>query len=88
MCLIEAVDPQDKPLGEAGLLDLVGRLDLAAPERASRALIENLDHYRGGGNPEDDQTFLLLKHTAGKPRRLSLREKIDVYAKVFGLKSV
>jgi hypothetical protein len=44
--------------------------------------------YRGGRTPEHDQTFLLLKHTAGKPRRLSLREKIDVYTKVFGLKRV
>jgi phosphoserine phosphatase RsbU/P len=86
--LVEALGPQEKPLGEEGLLDLAARLDLASPETAARTLIENLDRYRGGRTPEDDQTFLLLKHTAGKRRRISLREKIDVYAKVFGLKRV
>jgi sigma-B regulation protein RsbU (phosphoserine phosphatase) len=86
--LIEALDPQEKPLAEEGLLDLVAGLDLTSPETAARALIDSLDRYRGSRIAEDDQTFLLLKHTAGKPRRLSLREKFDVYAKVFGLKRV
>jgi serine phosphatase RsbU (regulator of sigma subunit) len=86
--LVEAHNPQDKPLGEAGLLELTAELDLASPETAARTLIANLDCFRGGRPAEDDQTFLLMKHTAGKRRRLSLREKIDVYAKVFGLKRV
>jgi serine phosphatase RsbU (regulator of sigma subunit) len=86
--LVEVADPQDKPLGETGLIDLVGRLDLGSPERASRELIHSLDRYRGDRSAEDDQTFLLLRHTGDGRRRLSLREKIGVYAKVFGLKRV
>jgi serine phosphatase RsbU (regulator of sigma subunit) len=86
--LVEAVDPRDQPLGEAGLLDLVSRIGHGAPERASRDLIEGLDRYRGGRRAEDDQTFLLLRHTGDGPRRMSVREKIGVYARVFGLKRV
>jgi serine phosphatase RsbU (regulator of sigma subunit) len=85
---VEAVDSQDKPLGEAGLLDLVSRLNLNEPDKASRSLLASLDQYRGGHPAEDDQTFLLLRHTGTRPPRLSVREKIDVYAKVFGLKRV
>src|SRR5258708_3829430 len=85
---VEALDPHEKPLGEAGLLELVSRLNLNEPEKASRALAASLDQYCGGRPAEDDQTFLLLKHTGAKRRRMSLREKIDVYAKVFGLRRV
>jgi sigma-B regulation protein RsbU (phosphoserine phosphatase) len=86
--LVEAVDPQDKPLGENGLLDLIRRLDLTAPEQASQSLIASLNDYRGARGAEDDQTFLLLRHTGRGPRRMSVREKLGVYAKVIGLKRV
>jgi len=86
--LVEALDRREQPLGEAGLLDLVSRLNLDEPQKAPRALLTSLDHYRSGRPAEDDQTFLLLRHTGARPPRLSVREKIDVYAKVFGLKRV
>jgi serine phosphatase RsbU (regulator of sigma subunit) len=86
--LVEAVNPKGEPLGEAGLLEIVRRLDRSAPEGASRMLIENLQRYRGGRPAEDDETLLLLRHTGTRRRRMSLREKIDVYVKLFGLKRV
>ncbi len=85
---VEALNPHEKPLGEAGLLDLVNRLNLNEPEKAPRALVASFNDYCGGRPAEDDQTFLLLKHTGAGRRRMSLREKIDVYAKVFGLRRV
>jgi sigma-B regulation protein RsbU (phosphoserine phosphatase) len=86
--LLEALDPHEKPLGETGLLELVRRLDLNEPEKAPTALAASLNDYCGGRPAEDDQTFLLLKHMGAKRGRMSLREKIDVYAKVFGLRRV
>ena len=86
--LIEASDPHDQPLGETGLVELVDRIDLSAPENLPGTLMARLNDYRGGRSADDDQTFLLLRHREGKTRRLSLRDKIDVYAKVFGLKQV
>ncbi|HLJ09742.1 MAG TPA: PP2C family protein-serine/threonine phosphatase [Planctomycetaceae bacterium] len=86
--LVEAADRNGALLGETGLLEMVRRLKQPAAEQIPRALIEALDRFRGGCDPEDDLTFLLLRHTAGPRRRMSLREKLNVYAKVFRLKRV
>lgn len=86
--LVEATNAQGEMLGEERLLELVRRLDFTEPGHAVQALLAELDRYRAGQPQEDDTTFLLLSHNAGHPRKLSLLETLDVYAKVFGLKSV
>jgi serine phosphatase RsbU (regulator of sigma subunit) len=84
----EAVDTTGRVLGEQGLLELARELDPADPTRLGRELTTALDRFRGGRPPEDDVTLLALHHNGSPPKRLSLGEKFDVYAKVFGLKSV
>ena len=37
---------------------------------------------------EDDTTLLVLFHNDGGARRLGFASKLDVYAKVYGLKAV
>jgi len=86
--LIEAADEAGTPLGEAGLLALARGLDAARPAAFGPALIAAVEHHRAGNPPEDDLTLLTLHHTAGPAPRQSIGEKLDVYAKVFGLKSV
>jgi serine phosphatase RsbU (regulator of sigma subunit) len=86
--LIEAASPADRPLGEEGLLDLARGLDQADPSLLGRDLLAAVDRYRGGRPSDDDVTLLVLRHSATGPRRLSLGEKLDVYAKVFHLKAV
>ena len=86
--LIEMRNAHDEPLGERGLLEIVRSLDLMRSPQAAQALGARLEAFRDGRSVDDDQTFLLLRHSPGLPRRISLREKIDVYAKVFRLKNV
>jgi serine phosphatase RsbU (regulator of sigma subunit) len=86
--LPEATDPDGRPLGEAGLLELVRGLDVTDPMKVAGALRARLEAYRGGQAPADDLTFLLLHHTAGSPPRLTLGQTLDVYAKVLGLRPV
>jgi serine phosphatase RsbU (regulator of sigma subunit) len=86
--LTEAASPEGRQLGEAGLLDLVRLLDVSDPATLAGALLGRLEAYRGGQAPEDDLTFLLLYHTAGRSPRLTLGQTLDVYAKVLGLKRV
>jgi serine phosphatase RsbU (regulator of sigma subunit) len=86
--LTEATDPSGRPLGEAGLLELVRFLDVTDPTKVADALHARLEAYRGGEAPADDLTFLLLHHNAGGPPRLTLGQTLDVYAKVLGLKRV
>jgi phosphoserine phosphatase RsbU/P len=86
--LTEAASATGHQLGEAGLLDLVRRLDPSDPAMLPSAIIAALDEYRGGKAADDDVTFILLSHNAGATRRPGLGETLKVYAKVFGLKSV
>ncbi len=86
--LMEAMDPAGAMLGESGLLRLIQGLDLDTPDRLGRALLGAVRDYRAGGAAEDDETLVVLRHDGGPPRRPSIGEKLDVYAKVFGLKGV
>jgi phosphoserine phosphatase RsbU/P len=86
--LTESSGPGGEMLGEQGLLDVVQTIDAANPRAMSAVLVDRLERFRGGRPADDDATFLLLHHNASHPRRLSVRQKLDVYAKVFHLKQV
>ena len=43
-------------------------------------------HHRGDRPADDDVTLLCLRHDGRGPRRRSLGERLDAYAKVFGLR--
>ena len=85
--LSEASDETGRMLGEEGLLELARGLEATEPARIGPALLSKIDHHRGGRPADDDVTLLTLVHNGGGPRPPSLREKVDVYAKVFGFKS-
>ena len=84
--LTEAADPSGQLLGEEGLLRLLQGLDPGEPRLLGPALLAGIEQHRAGRPPDDDVTLLVLAHNAEGPRRRSLGEKLDVYAKVFGLK--
>ena len=86
--LIEAADASDSLLGENGLLEIARGLDPSAPDRLGPGLVEGVRRHRSGVAAEDDVTLLVLHHNGGPPRKPSIGEKLDVYAKVFGLKTV
>jgi serine phosphatase RsbU (regulator of sigma subunit) len=87
--LSETADPSGALLGETGLLQSARELDsLASPATVGKALLQKIARYRRTASAEDDATLLVLFHNGAGARRLSLGEKLDVYAKVFGLKPV
>ncbi len=88
--LSEAADPGGKLLGEEGLLAAARRLDLSDPRPGviGPALVEAVSSHREHRAAEDDVTLVVINHNASATPRLSLGEKVDVYAKVFGLKAV
>jgi sigma-B regulation protein RsbU (phosphoserine phosphatase) len=88
--LIEAADPEGRMLGESGLLETARRLELtgASPSTIGAALREAVANHRQGQPAADDVTLVVVRHNAGPSPRLSLAQKLDVYAKVFGLKPV
>jgi serine phosphatase RsbU (regulator of sigma subunit) len=86
--LTESVGADGQLLGEQGLTELLRSLDAEQPEQMAGAIAGRLAQHRDGRPAEDDETFLLLHHNASGPKHLSLAEKLDVYAKVFGLRKV
>ena len=75
-------------LGEEGLLQIVGTLDTSLPARLGPNLITAIENHRGGQPADDDLTLVVLQHNGKGPKRLTITDKLDVYAKVFRLKSV
>ena len=86
--LTEAMDPSGAMLGEQGLLSVARGLDVSEPTGFGPALLGRIRSHRAGKAADDDVTLLVLHHNGGPPRKPSLGEKVDIYAKVFGLKSV
>jgi phosphoserine phosphatase RsbU/P len=84
--LTEAEDPLGRLLGEEGLLNLARGLDPSDPREFGRTLMAAIENYRGGKPADDDVTLLVLMHNGGGSRPPKLSEKLDVYAKVFGLR--
>ena len=87
--LIEAKDPAGRDARRGGPAGPRAGAGPRRPHGVGPAVRRRRrDHHRGERPADDDVTFLVLHHNAGPPRRPSLGEKLDVYAKVFGLKSV
>ncbi len=86
--LIEAHDGSGNMLGEEGLRTIAAKLDPNNLANLGPAILAGVEAHRGGAIPDDDVTLVVLRHTARGPKHLSVAEKIDVYAKVFGLKTV
>jgi serine phosphatase RsbU (regulator of sigma subunit) len=84
--LSEATDAAGQMLGEAGLLAIARNLDVRNPVGLGPALLEAIARYHGGMPADDDATLLVLHHNAGPSPRLTIPQKLDVYAKVFGLR--
>jgi phosphoserine phosphatase RsbU/P len=88
--MIEAADPAGKLLGESGLLAAAQDLDLTAtaPRAIGSGLLSAVSRYRGMASADDDVTLIVLHHNGSASPRLSVAQKVDVYAKVFRLKPV
>jgi serine phosphatase RsbU (regulator of sigma subunit) len=85
--LIEARGHDHKLLGEQGLRELAERINPTEPSRVGSCLIQLVEDHRAG-NADDDLTLVTIFANGNRPNRLSLGQKLDVYAKVFGIKHV
>ena len=84
--LTEAMDPEGRLLGEDGLLAIARSLDLSDPHQIAPALIDAIDRHRSGKPADDDLTLLTLFHNARGPHRWSIASRLDVYAKLLGIR--
>jgi len=74
-------------LGERGLLAVARELDPGDP-RQGRSGPARRRRPPPRRPADDDVTVLVLHHNAGPTPRMSVGQKLDVYAKAFGLKAV
>ncbi len=81
----ESRDPQDRMLGEEGMLNLLRGLDPHRPEHLGHALVAAVDSYRGHRPVEDDVTVMVLRHNAGNPPPLSIGQMIKLAGIMIGV---
>lgn len=84
--LTEAHDIQGKFLGEDGLLRIVSGLATDHIREIGGSLLQGIRDFSGSCPAEDDVTILVLKFIAGRRRTPGVREKLNAYAKLLGLK--
>ncbi|HNO78451.1 MAG TPA: PP2C family protein-serine/threonine phosphatase [Phycisphaerae bacterium] len=86
--LPETADADGKQLGQAGLLKLVGEIDVDDQESFVASLRSRLAEFRGGAEEGDDITAILIRHNAARAPRPSLGENLKVIGKLLHLVKV
>jgi serine phosphatase RsbU (regulator of sigma subunit) len=84
--LTEARGENDQLLGEAGLRRIASSLATDHVREFGSGLLEKISAYSQNAPAEDDLTILVLKFVGGRRRTPGLREKLNAYAKLLGLK--
>ena len=64
---MEAKSSSGDMLGERGFLDLVAGIDADEPRALGSAILDRIETWRAGAPPGDDETLLILRHTASDP---------------------
>ena len=82
--LIEAAGADGRQVGEEGLLGIARGLDASRPEGLGTALLDAVASWRGGRPAEDDETVLVLLHTATDPPD-GAWDRVKALARVVGL---
>ena len=85
--LTEARDPSGSTLGEEGLLRLLQEIPERDPAFLAEELRRKVDAYRAGRPPGDDETLIVLEHTAVEvtPPTPSLGDRLRMLASRLGL---
>lgn len=85
--LTEAHGAGDTMLGEEGLLRIVSGIATDHVREFGGRLLHGVREFCRNNPAEDDVTILVLKFVAGRRRTPGVREKLNAYAKLLGLKS-
>lgn len=70
----EATNPAGEELGRDGLMDIARKLDSGTAEAFGTQLTSALHGFRGGVQPEDDETIIVLQPGAVDPDQISLQD--------------
>jgi phosphoserine phosphatase RsbU/P len=71
----EATDPGGNELGRDGLLRIARGLDVRSPEAFGIQLTSALHAFRGGTEPLDDQTIIVLRREPARPSERTVAQE-------------
>jgi len=86
--ITECQDVAGNLLGESGLLQLLEARNPQDIVSLGEGLLAAVDSRRGDQPPADDQTLVVIKHSATPPPRPSLGRSLTTLAKMLGLRRV
>lgn len=84
----EAHGTNGRLLGEEGLKRLVTDLPTDHVRTFGRGLLTSLTEFAGNAPAQDDVSLLVLRFAAARRRRPGMKEKLNAYAKMAGLKPI
>jgi len=87
--LTETKSPADQFLGESGLLQIVQSVEPETMDvqTLGQAVLNRVSKFRDDAPADDDESILVVHHNAHGRKHMGISDKINVYAKFFGLKS-
>jgi len=83
--MMETRNPQGQQLGLDGLIQCAQSCDANHPETLAAQLFDRVRTFSGGAPSEDDQTVLVLHHTAAEPDSMSIAEFLRVIGRIMGV---
>jgi sigma-B regulation protein RsbU (phosphoserine phosphatase) len=86
--LTEAHSSDGRMLGEEGLRNIVAGLPANNVREFGGRVLREVRAFAGGHPAEDDETIMVMRFSDSRMRIPSVREKLNAYAKLLGLKAV
>jgi phosphoserine phosphatase RsbU/P len=83
--LPEASDKSGNQLGTEGLLALCEKSGGCDPDDLGPRLLEQVQAHRGGREPEDDQTMIVLHHNGADPKAPGLSDYARMLGRMMGV---
>ena len=86
--LVDALNSQNRRLGEAGLLGVLDQLQPGELPDFTESLLAHVHQWRDGLQCDDDQTVIVMHHNGSGPPKMTVAQAVKTMAKMFGLMRV
>lgn len=87
--LTESKSSENQFLAESGLIKIMQTLEVPGidVQQLGQSVLSGVSQFRNQQPADDDESIIVIHHNGNGPKHIGFAEKVDVYAKFFGLKN-